>query len=230
VSIYLIEQAARALGPLCAEAVFLGGASIALWMTDPGAPAPRPTKDVDVVLDIASRLAYEHFSQRMRAQGFTEDSTSKVICRWRHIQSDLLLDAMPVNPAILTLESRWHAAAVLHADNRTLPSGATIRAATPPFLLATKLEAFADRGRDDPIASRDLEDIVTLLDTRAETVSETHAAPADLRTYIAHQLAELQKLPDFLTFVSGMVRPDDASQARVEAIVLPRLHALADGR
>jgi Nucleotidyl transferase AbiEii toxin, Type IV TA system len=117
---------------------------------------------------------------------------------------------------------------VLHADKRTLPSGATIRAATPPFLLATKLEAFADRGRGDPIASRDLEDIVTLLDTRAETVAEAHTAPADVRGYIAHQLTELQKLPDFLTLLSGMVRPDDASQARVETIVLPRLHALTN--
>ncbi len=227
-SIYLIEQAAGALGPLCADAVFLGGASIALWMTDPGAPAPRPTKDVDVVVDITSRLAYEHFSQRMRAQGFTEDSTGGAICRWRHTQNGLLLDAMPVNPAILTLQSRWHAAAVLHADKRALPSGATIRAATPPFLLATKLEAFADRGRSDPIASRDLEDIVTLIDTRAETVAETHTAPTDVREYIAHQLTELQKLPDFLTLLAGMVRPDDASQARVETIVLPRLHALTN--
>ena len=27
--------------------VFVGGASVTLWITDPGAPAPRPTKDVD---------------------------------------------------------------------------------------------------------------------------------------------------------------------------------------
>ncbi|HVR05131.1 MAG TPA: nucleotidyl transferase AbiEii/AbiGii toxin family protein [Solirubrobacteraceae bacterium] len=226
-SVYLLEQAAAALGPLCAEVVFLGGASIALWMTDPGAPAPRPTKDVDVVVDIASRLAYEQFSERMRAQGFAEDSSSAVICRWRHASRGLLLDAMPVDPAILVLANRWHAAAVVHADTRTLPSGASIRAATPPFLLATKLEAFSDRGRSDPRASRDLEDIVTLLDTRAELMRETDAAPADVRAYIAAQLVELQKTRDFLTILAGMLRPDDASQARLEVIVLPRLRELA---
>lgn len=226
-SVYLLEQAADALGPLCAEVVFLGGASIALWTTDPGAPAPRPTKDVDVVLDIASRLAYEQFSERMRAQGFAEDSSSAVICRWRHADGGLLLDAMPIDPAILALANRWHAAAVVHCDTRILPSGASIRAATPPFLLATKLEAFSDRGRSDPRASRDLEDIVTLLDTRAELMRETEAAPADVRAYIATQLVELEKTRDFLTILAGMLRPDDASQARLEAIVLPRLRALA---
>lgn len=225
-SIELIERAADTLGPLRAEVVFLGGASIALWTTDPGAPAPRPTKDVDVVVDIASRLAYERFSERMRAQGFAEDSSSAAICSWRHTGSGLLLDAMPVNPAILALDGQWHAAAVMHAGERTLPSGTVIRAATPPFLLATKLEAFADRGRHDPIASRDLEDVVTLLDTRGEITSETQAAPADVRTYIARQLAALQRLSDFPVLVSGMLRPDAASQARAEAIVLPRLREL----
>jgi Nucleotidyl transferase AbiEii toxin, Type IV TA system len=226
-SIEMLERAAAALGPLCADVVFVGGASIGLWMTDVGAPAPRPTTDVDVVVDIASRLAYERFSERMRARGFAEDSSSSVICRWRHARSGLLLDAMPVDPAILGLANGWHAAAELHAEARTLPSGAAIRAATPPFLLATKLEAFADRGRGDPRASRDLEDIIILLDTRAELTRETDAAPADLRAYIAGQLVELQRTRDFLTTVAGMLRPDDASQARLEAIVLPRLRELA---
>ena len=226
-SIELLERAARALGPLCEEVVFLGRACIGLWITDPGAPAPRPTRDVDVVVDVASRLGYERFSERMRAQGFAEDSESAVICRWRHARSGLLLDAMPVNPAILALENRWQAAAVPHAMKRRLPSGAVIRAATPPYLLATKLEAFADRGREDPISSRDFEDVITLIDTRAELLQEIGAAPGDVRAYLAQQLTELQRIPDFLTMVAAMLRPDRASQARVEAVVLPRLREIA---
>jgi predicted nucleotidyltransferase len=227
VSVELLEQAAAALGPLCEEAVFLGGACLALWITDPGAPAPRPTKDVDVVVEVASRLGYERFSERMRTQGFSEDTSSPVICRWRHAGSGLLLDAMPTNPAILSLENHWQAAAVPHAAGRGLPSGAAIRAATPPYLLATKLEAFADRGRDDPIASRDFEDIITLVDGRAEIVDEVYAAPDDVRAYLADQFTELQSIPDFLTMVASMLRPDRASQARVETVVLPRLREIA---
>jgi hypothetical protein len=227
VSYELLEQAAGVLGPLCREVVFLGGACIELWVTDPGAPAPRPTKDVDVVVEVASRLGYEGFSARMRARGLAEDSTSRVICRWRHARSGLLLDAMPVNPAILGLSNHWQAAAVPHAVERRLPSGAPIRAATPPYLLATKLEAFGERGRGDPIASRDFEDIVTLIDARVEILREIRSAPRDVRAYLADQLTGVQRIPDFLTLVSAMLRPDDASQARLEAVVLPRLREIA---
>lgn len=226
-SVGLLEQAADALGVLCEEVVFLGGACISLWITDPGAPAPRPTKDVDVVVEVTSRLAYERFAERMRARGFSEDALSPVICRWRYAHSGLLLDAMPINPAILALSSRWQAASVPHAVERRLPSGAAIRATTPPYLLATKLEAFAVRGRDDPVASRDFEDIVTLLDGRVEILEEVRSAPADVRAYLANQITELQKIPDFLTMVAAMLRPDRASQARAETVVLPRLHAVA---
>jgi hypothetical protein len=46
-SLALLEAGATALGPLIDDVVFVGGASVTLWITDPGAPTPRPTKDVD---------------------------------------------------------------------------------------------------------------------------------------------------------------------------------------
>ncbi|HVE68315.1 MAG TPA: hypothetical protein VNB64_07020 [Solirubrobacteraceae bacterium] len=41
-SIDLLELAADALGPLLDEVVFVGGATVTLWITDPGAPPVRP--------------------------------------------------------------------------------------------------------------------------------------------------------------------------------------------
>ncbi|HEY7952425.1 MAG TPA: hypothetical protein VID70_05505 [Solirubrobacteraceae bacterium] len=227
-SIALLEQAAEALGPaLCEEVVFIGGACIVLWLTDPSSPSPRPTKDVDVIVGVRSRLGYEQFSERMRTQGFAEDMQSSVICRWRHDRADLLLDAMPNNPAILGFANRWQAAALTHAVERELPAGALIRAASAPYLLATKLEAFDDRGREDVIASRDFEDIITLIDGRAELPEEAQAAPSSVRAYLAAQLAELRGTPDFLLNVAAMLRPDLASQARAETVVLPRIDRIA---
>ncbi len=223
----LLEEAAGALGPLCEEVVFLGGACIGLWLTDPGAPPPRPTKDVDVVIEVTSRLGYEQFSERLRARGFSEDMQSNVICRWRYRHSELLLDGMPANPALLGFGSHWQAAALAHAVRRELPSGAVIRAASAPYLLATKLEAFGDRGRDDAIASRDFEDIITLIDGRAELLEEVRGAPEDVRVYLSEQLAELRASTDFLLNVAAMLRPDPASQARAEAVVLPCIQRIA---
>ena len=65
-TIALLERAAVALGPLVAEVAFLGGATVELWITDPGAPAPRPTKDVDVVVEITTRAGFDEFQGRLR--------------------------------------------------------------------------------------------------------------------------------------------------------------------
>jgi hypothetical protein len=83
VSIELLERAAAALGPLADDLMFIGGATIVLWITDPGAPPPRPTKDVDAVLEVRTRAGLHAFEQRLRATGFREDQQSNVICRWR---------------------------------------------------------------------------------------------------------------------------------------------------
>jgi hypothetical protein len=95
VSADLIETAATALGPLLNEVVFLGGASIHLWLSDPVAPDARATEDVDVISDITSLTSYYQLGERLRARGFSEASDSRVICRWRHSETGLILDVMP---------------------------------------------------------------------------------------------------------------------------------------
>lgn len=51
-----LETAATILGPLLDEVVFVGGATVHLWLTDPGAPPARATEDVDVICEVASRV------------------------------------------------------------------------------------------------------------------------------------------------------------------------------
>jgi len=93
VSVQMLEAAAAALGDLLAEVVFVGGATVELWITDPGAPPVRPTKDVDVVVEVTSRSAFYDFEARLRAQGFREDQEDGVICRRRHSRTNHILDA-----------------------------------------------------------------------------------------------------------------------------------------
>lgn len=220
-SLELLERAATALGTLVDEVVFVGGATVVLWITDPAAPEPRPTVDVDA------------FEQRLRAAGFREDHQSGVICRWRHGGGgvdDLRLDVMAANPRLMGFANRWQAKALPHAVPRRLPSGSTIRAVSPPYLVATKLEAFDGRGKGDHLMSRDLEDITALADGRAELLDETQLAPAEVREYLAAALAALLSEPAFARAIPGFPRADAASQARAEAVVLPRLRALAEAR
>jgi hypothetical protein len=98
-----------------------------------------------------------------------------VICRWRH-RGGLILDAMPSEPGILGFENRWQGAAIPHAVDRELPSGSRIRAVSPAYLLATKIEAFKGRGNRDFLGSRDFGDIIALVDGREELLDEVARA------------------------------------------------------
>jgi len=230
VSIDLLELAAADLGDLTAEVVFVGGATLVLWITDPGAPPLRPTKDVDAIVEVTTRSAYHDFEERLRARKFAEDQVDGVICRWRHRDSGLILDAMPADGSILGFDNRWQGAALPHAIECSLPSGAVIRAVSPPYLLATKLEAFRSRGRGDFFGSRDFGDLVVLVDGREELVDEVRNADSELRTYLADSVEELSTADRFADGVFAALLPDAASQARATSIVAPRLRAIVAAR
>ena len=124
-SIELLELGASALGEIAGEVVFVGGATVTLWITDPAAPPPRPTKDVDVIVEVATRADYHAFEGRLRDAGFRDDGD--VICRWHKQGSDLVLDAMPTDAALLGFENRWQREAFPHAMKVELP----LRSANP---------------------------------------------------------------------------------------------------
>ncbi len=229
-NIELLDLAAAALGDLLPKVVFVGGATVELWITDPAAPPVRPTVDVDVVVEVASRGAFHEFEAELRDRGFVEDRDSGVICRWQHASSQLVLDAMPSRAEILGFENAWQAAALPHAVEHRLPSGARIRAVSPPYLLATKFEAFKGRGEGDFLGSRDFEDIVKLLDGRAELIDDVRTAAADLREYLAAAAASMLSEPRMLDGLAGALPGDRASQERAGAVVLPALRAIVSLR
>jgi hypothetical protein len=68
----LLRRAAEALGGLKDEVVFVGGALVELYITDPAAPRPRFTQDVDVVVEVATYAAWARMVERLRALGFRE--------------------------------------------------------------------------------------------------------------------------------------------------------------
>ena len=205
-SIELLGTAADALAPLLGRVVFLGGATISLWMTDPAARAPRVTYDVDVVAEVVTLASYETFQAELRRAGFTEDVESGVICRWQHAGTGLILDAVPAEPRLAGFGGRWLRPAVEASVEHQLPSGKIIRVVPPAHLVATKLEAFSDRGHDDCIASRDFEDIVLLIDSREELGAELEGAPAELRAYVRYEFDRVMRLRSFEYGVEGALR------------------------
>lgn len=214
------------LEPLLPEIVFVGGCATNLLVTDPAAAPTRRTYDVDVIAEIASYADYIAFSERLRALQFSEDTTEGApVCRWRH--GNLILDVMPLDAAILGFSNRWYAPALHAAVNASLPGGLTIRAISAPYFLGTKFEAFQGRGQHDYFVSRDLEDIVAVVDGRPSLIDEIKAAPSPLRAFIAKTIRELIADPRFLDALPGYLLPDAANQARLGQLV-QKLHQLSE--
>jgi len=100
-------SAARLLRPLLEELVFVGGCVTGLLVTDEAVQEVRTTLDVDAIADITSYSEYAVFADRLRALGFTEDSTPGApLCRWKH--DGIILDVMPLDPKILGFSNRWY--------------------------------------------------------------------------------------------------------------------------
>lgn len=224
-SIGLLEAGAANLRPVLSRVVFLGGATIDLWITDPAAREPRITYDVDVVAEVVTLGAYEEFQRELRQAGLREDTECGVICRWRSA-SDLIIDVVPAEPRLAGFGGRWLSETIEAAVEHVLPSGITIRVVPPPCLVATKLEAFADRGQGDCLASKDFEDIVLIIDGRQEFGAEVEASKPDLREFLEKGFARLLTLPHFVYGVEGALLGADAS-ARARAVTIPRFEVLA---
>lgn len=229
----MVERAALELTPFLDEVAFVGGATVALWITDQAAPEPRVTKDVDLVVEVASRLAWYDFEERLRTHGLRHDTSSSVICRWKAggPGDELLVDLMPGDAAILGFDNRWQRPALDHARTLSLPSHQRIRAISPPYLLATKLEAWTGRGGGDHLRSHDLEDVIGLVNGRAEIVDEVRDASYDLRSFLSREITTLLDQPRFLETIEGTVggfgRGGNGDEDRVDDTVLPRFRLLA---
>lgn len=211
-----IVLAARLLGDMAGEVVFVGGTAAGLLVDDPAIADVRQTLDVDVVVEVASRGEYYDLEERLRRKGFDHSLEEKVLCRWR--KDSLTLDVMPTNAGILGFSNKWYSDSLRHARKWEI-DGVRFLAVTPPYFLGTKLEAFHGRGDRDFWASHDMEDIVAVLDGNLDVVEEVARAGDDIRTYLADQFSALLSEEDFLDALPGHLPGDAATQQRVPLIM-----------
>lgn len=190
-----LEAAAAVLGPLLDEVVFVGGATVHLWITDPGAPPVRATDDVDVICEVASRADYYRLGERLRARGLREAVDDPVICRWRSAEPRLVIDVMPTDPEILGFSNEWYVRTVSTAATVTLDSGVVLATATPAMLAATKLCAWGGRGEGDLLRSLDIHDLLTLVNGRSELIDELEAEPPEVCAYVREELRAVRQAP-----------------------------------
>lgn len=218
----MLETVAEALGDdLRQQLIFVGGCSTALLITDEITLGDiRTTDDVDLIVDLTGPAQWMHLQQQLSELGFSVSAEDGLMCRMR--LGELKVDFMPVDGDILGSSNQWYEKGVATAISHTLPSGLEIKYLSPPLFIATKIEAYNDRGGNDPLWSHDLEDVLLVIDGREELVAELAAADEDVRAFISEQLGALQKHPDFEHFLHGNTK---GPEGRVE-IIMERIAAL----
>ncbi len=214
-NIELLSAMAKSLGEIVNEIVFLGGCTVELHLTDPGISPVRVTRDVDGIIEAISYRAFSGFETKLRELGFLNEPDP--ICRWS--KRDLLLDIMPMGGDFLGFGSEWFKEAVENSVTIALEKNIKIRVVTPTYLLATKLSAFFDRGKNDFLGSSDLEDIITLINGREELVDEVRHADHAVKKYISESFEQLNSRPSFIGCLPGHLNADPGR----EGLVLDRI-------
>ncbi|CAI9417902.1 hypothetical protein ANOBCDAF_04100 [Pleomorphomonas sp. T1.2MG-36] len=202
----MLQAVAEALGrDLRERLVFVGGSTTALFITDEiTLEDVRTTDDVDLIVDLAGYAEWAKLQDHLRRNGFKESPEDTVICRMR--LGNLKVDFMPDDEAILGFSNRWYAKGIETAVTIQLTPDMTIRRLAPALFVATKLEAYLGRGEGDFFTSRDLEDILLIVDGRPEIVAEIKEAEEGVRRFIAEQITALLADPEFDAFLDGNIR------------------------
>lgn len=222
-NIEMLRLAVADLGDLIDELVFVGGCTTGLFITDEASAEVRATKDVDAIVEAATYSKYIDFEKRLEKADFHRDASKDApICRW--IKGETVFDVLPVEGNILGFSNSWYVGAVATAVFYEITPEVKIRVVTPPYFLATKLEAFADRGKHDFLGSRDLEDIISVVNGREELMIEIKNAPNDVRAYISATVTELLTQRGFIDSIPGHLNPD---QSRIN-IVIDRLRQISN--
>ncbi len=222
--IEILGRAAACLGTLSDRFVFVGGSVVDLLLSDPQAPFARPTDDIDLIVELSTIAEYYDLAEQMRRAGFREDVGSPVICRW--LAKNLVVDLMPSREGILGFSNRWYVSAIPHRQRTVLPNGIEISIIDAPHFIATKLEAFASRGKGDMFQSHDLEDIVAVFSGRSELPMEIAGAPEEVKNFICRSVFGLTNRPGVHDAVEGHLASLLDSKSR-STIVLERLREVA---
>lgn len=196
----IIRKIALALGELNEQVIYVGGATVGLYINDPAADVIRPTKDVDISLSIATLRELENIRENLAIKGFIQTAEDDVICRFRY--DDVKVDVMNTKAIGWAPANPWFAHGF---DNRLSIEidGQHIYIIPLPYFLATKFAAYNSRGKNEPRTSHDFEDIVYVIDNRIDLKEQILSAKKDVKPFLKSEFESMLNDKVKLEAISG---------------------------
>jgi hypothetical protein len=206
------------------EPVFTGGAIVGLLLSDPAARPPSKTKDIDLVLEIAGYHEFAALEQILRRSGFSQNPLENmpvVAWYWKSIRVDILPDK-PME--MMSKTNRWFPHLMAEAERVEVTEKKFAWVASAPCFIATKLEAFRSRGKGNYLESKDIEDVIAVVDGREELAAELENAQPEIRQFLKSEFRMLLDIDDFMNCLPQIV-PDESR----ESVVISRMKLLTQG-
>lgn len=187
INLGVVAEIAAALKDLNEHVVFVGGAVVSLYTDDPAADEVRPTGDIDFTVNLANltnMAVWNDFNNRLISLGFSPDLAGHAICSYRY--KDIPVDIMAPEDGPLGPSNRWYKIGfqdlcVVQVKDQT------VNILSAPCYLATKFEAFNNRGSDYR-TSHDIEDVIYILDNRTTIVQEIRNADEEVKDFIISEI------------------------------------------
>ena len=105
INLKVIEKVALTLGELNDQVIYVGGAVVVLYVTDEGAEQPRPTKDIDISVQISTYSQMDILRERLASKKIYPASSEKVMYRYSY--EDILIDFIPFEETPLGPTNSW---------------------------------------------------------------------------------------------------------------------------
>ena len=187
INLEVVEKVALALGEINDEVIYVGGAIVSLYVTDEAAEQPRPTMDIDISVQISSYSQMDQFRKRLAKKSIFPASSETVMYRFKY--QEILIDFIPVEDTPLGPTNSWMKPGFKKAfpvrigktNIKVLPSG---------YFLATKWEAFKNRGNDLRMC-HDFEDIIYILDNNSNIIDDIVNSDYDVKAFLKEMSDEI---------------------------------------
>ena len=205
VNIVAVAVVANALKPLEDQIVFVGGSILNLYVDDPAAAEARPTEDVDITIDPVRIISWRNIEAELRSLGMQPDMYGHALCRY--LYKGIPIDIVPSEDGPMGPSNRWYKYGF---DNLLTVKAEEqeIQILSAPCYLATKFEAFNDRGKGDYRVSHDFEDITYVLENRSSIVEEILNTHPDIKAYLKIEFGNILSNEIVEEILSVHLQPD----------------------
>jgi predicted nucleotidyltransferase len=220
INLKVVEKVALALGELNADVIYVGGAVVSLYITDKGAEQPRPTKDIDISVQVSSYAQMDLLREKLAEKNIYPAITEAVM--YRYSFEDILIDFIPYEATPLGPTNSWLKPGFQKAYSIKVGK-AEIKILPVSLFLATKWEAFKSRG-SDPRWSHDFEDIIYVIDNNLNLVADVATAGHDVQNFLKGMADYILLHSSRNEIIECHINPFTATERR--NLVIEKLHLI----